>query len=84
MKHQARKLAGLYRKLRGDIPDVKVPSVVHLWFKKHNPFADAYTRLLRPPSLAAMVSSSLEPPEMGRGVVIRIGEWHPIPHPPSG
>ena len=41
---KARELAALYQKLRDDMPDVKVPSVVHLWFKKHNPFAVAYTR----------------------------------------
>jgi hypothetical protein len=41
---KARELAGLYRKLRDDIPDVKVPSVVQLWCKKHNPFAGSYTR----------------------------------------
>jgi radical SAM superfamily enzyme YgiQ (UPF0313 family) len=41
---KARELAELYERLRDDIPDVKVPSVVQLWFKKHNPFAGAYTR----------------------------------------
>ncbi len=41
---KARELAVLYRKLRDDIPEVEVPSVVQLWFKKHNPFAGAYTR----------------------------------------
>jgi radical SAM superfamily enzyme YgiQ (UPF0313 family) len=41
---KARELAVLYRKLRDDMPDVEVPSVVRLWFKKHNPFAGAYTR----------------------------------------
>jgi len=41
---KATELAVLYRKLRDDMPEVKVPSVVRLWFKKHNPFAGAYTR----------------------------------------
>lgn len=41
---KARELAVLYGKLRDDMPEVKVPSVVHLWFKKRNPFAGAYTR----------------------------------------
>jgi radical SAM superfamily enzyme YgiQ (UPF0313 family) len=41
---KASELAVLYRKLRDDMPEVKVPSVVRLWFKKHNPFAGAYTR----------------------------------------
>lgn len=41
---KARELAALYTKLRDDMPEVKVPSVARLWFKKHNPFAGAYTR----------------------------------------
>lgn len=41
---KARELAALYGKLRDDMPEVTVPSVVRLWFRKHNPFADAYTR----------------------------------------
>jgi hypothetical protein len=41
---KAKELAMLYRRLRDDMPDVEVPSVVRLWFKKHNPFAGAYTR----------------------------------------
>lgn len=41
---KARELVVLYRKLSDDMPDLSVPSVVHLWFKKHNPFAVAYTR----------------------------------------
>jgi len=41
---KARELAVIYRKLRDDMPEVTVPSVTRLWFKKHNPFAAAYTR----------------------------------------
>lgn len=41
---KARELAVLYRRLRDDMPEVHVPSVVRLWCKKHNPFAGAYTR----------------------------------------
>ena len=41
---RARELAVLYRKLRDDMPDVKVPSTVQLWFRKHNPFIGAFTR----------------------------------------
>jgi len=41
---KARELAVLYKKLRVDMPEVKVPSVIALWLKKHNPFAGAYTR----------------------------------------
>ena len=41
---KARELAILYKKLRDDMPDVEVPSVVSLWFRKHNPLAGAYTR----------------------------------------
>ncbi len=37
-------LALLYRKLRDEMPDVEVPSVLRLWCRKHNPFAAAYTR----------------------------------------
>jgi hypothetical protein len=41
---KARELVVLYRKLSDDMPEIRVPSVVQLWFKKHNPFAAAYTR----------------------------------------
>ena len=41
---KAGELVLLYRKLRDDMPEIEVPSVVQLWIKKHNPFADAYTR----------------------------------------
>lgn len=41
---KASELVVLYRKLRDDMPEVKVPSLLHLWFRKHNPFAGAYTR----------------------------------------
>jgi radical SAM superfamily enzyme YgiQ (UPF0313 family) len=41
---KASELAVLYRRLCADMPDVKVPSVVRLWLKKHNPFAVAFTR----------------------------------------
>jgi radical SAM superfamily enzyme YgiQ (UPF0313 family) len=41
---KARELALLYRKLRDDIPEIRVPSMVGLWLRKHNPFAGAYTR----------------------------------------
>ena len=41
---KARELVVLYRKLGDDMPEMRVPSVVQLWFKKHNPFAAAYTR----------------------------------------
>jgi radical SAM superfamily enzyme YgiQ (UPF0313 family) len=41
---KARELVVLYRKLSDDMPDIRVPSVLQLWFKKHNPFAAAYTR----------------------------------------
>lgn len=41
---KAGEVAALYGKLREDMPDIKVPSVVRLWLRKHNPFAGAYTR----------------------------------------
>ena len=40
-----RELSAFYRKLSVDMPEIKVPSRVQLWFKKRNPFADAFTRL---------------------------------------
>ncbi|HMK37712.1 MAG TPA: radical SAM protein, partial [Bacteroidota bacterium] len=40
----ARELALLYGRLRDDMPDVTVPSVLRLWFRKHDPFAVAFTR----------------------------------------
>lgn len=41
---KAKELVVLYRKLRNDMPEINVPSVIQLWFKKHNPFAHAFTR----------------------------------------
>lgn len=41
---KVRELAGLYRKLRDEMPEVRVPSVAGLWLKKHNPLAGSYTR----------------------------------------
>jgi radical SAM superfamily enzyme YgiQ (UPF0313 family) len=41
---KARELAGLYGRLRDEMPDVAVPSVIRLWIRKHNPFAGVYSR----------------------------------------
>jgi hypothetical protein len=41
---KAKELVKLYEKLHVDMPEVKVPSVISLWFRKRNPFAAAYTR----------------------------------------
>jgi radical SAM superfamily enzyme YgiQ (UPF0313 family) len=41
---KAKELVALYEKLHVEMPEVKVPSVVSLWFRKRNPFAAAYTR----------------------------------------
>ncbi len=41
---KAKELVALYEKLHEEIPEVRVPSVVSIWFRKHNPFAGAYTR----------------------------------------
>lgn len=41
---KAKELVSLYEKLHIEMPEVKVPSVVRLWFKKQNPFAGSYTR----------------------------------------
>jgi hypothetical protein len=40
-----RELASFYKRLAIDMPEIKVPSRVRLWFKKRNPFAGAFTRL---------------------------------------
>jgi radical SAM superfamily enzyme YgiQ (UPF0313 family) len=40
-----KELATFYAKLSVEMPEVKVPSVVHLWLKKRNPFAGAFTRV---------------------------------------
>jgi hypothetical protein len=40
----AKELVALYEKLHSEMPEIKVPSVVAVWFKKRNPFAHAYTR----------------------------------------
>jgi radical SAM superfamily enzyme YgiQ (UPF0313 family) len=37
-------LVGFYRKLQADMPEIKVPSVVRLWLRKRNPFAQAFSR----------------------------------------
>ena len=39
-----RELAAFYAKLAVERPEIEVPSLVRLWFKKRNPFADAFTR----------------------------------------
>lgn len=40
-----KELAAFYEKLSTEIPGIKVPSLVSLWFRKHNPFAGAFTRV---------------------------------------
>ncbi|HET6273715.1 MAG TPA: radical SAM protein [Bacteroidota bacterium] len=42
---RAKELVMLYERLHEEMPEVKVPSVISIWFKKHNPFAGAYTRV---------------------------------------
>jgi hypothetical protein len=39
-----KELAALYAKLALERPEIEVPSLVRLWFRKRNPFADAFTR----------------------------------------
>jgi hypothetical protein len=39
-----KELAAFYAKLSTEKPEIKVPSLPRLWLKKHNPFADAFTR----------------------------------------
>jgi hypothetical protein len=41
---KVRQLAVLYSKLHIEKPEIKVPSVIKLWFLKRNPFAGAFTR----------------------------------------
>jgi radical SAM superfamily enzyme YgiQ (UPF0313 family) len=41
---KGKELIAFYKKLQSEIPEVKVPSVVRLWFRKRNPFASAFTR----------------------------------------
>ena len=41
---RVKELVALYKKLHDEMPDVKIPSSVSLWFRKRNPFAGAYTR----------------------------------------
>ena len=41
---KGKELVAFYKKLQSEIPEVKVPSVVRLWFRKRNPFARAFTR----------------------------------------
>ena len=41
---KAKELVALYRKLHGEMPEVKIPSMTRLWVRKRNPFASAYTR----------------------------------------
>jgi hypothetical protein len=40
-----KELAAFYAKLSVEMPEIKVPSRVRLWFRKRNPFAGAFTRL---------------------------------------
>ncbi|RPI04022.1 MAG: radical SAM protein [Ignavibacteriae bacterium] len=39
-----KELVGYYRKLQAEIPEIRVPSVVQLWLRKRNPFAQAFSR----------------------------------------
>lgn len=39
-----KELAAFYAELSLDMPDIKVPSLARLWFRKRNPFAGAFTR----------------------------------------
>jgi len=41
---KAKELVALYEKLHAEMPEVKVPSIVSLWFRKRNPFVASYTR----------------------------------------
>ena len=41
---KTRELLGLYTMLHDEMPEIRVPSVVALWVRKHNPFAGSYTR----------------------------------------
>ncbi len=41
---KVKELVSFYAKLHIEMPEVKVPSVVRLWFRKRNPFAGAFTR----------------------------------------
>ena len=40
-----KELAAFYAKLSIEMPEVRVPSRVRLWFRKRNPFVGAFTRL---------------------------------------
>ena len=41
---KTRELAALYKSIHDEMPEIKVPSVVSLWLRKRNPFAQSYTR----------------------------------------
>jgi hypothetical protein len=41
---KVKQLAALYSKLNIEMPEIKVPSIVKLWFRKRNPFAGAFSR----------------------------------------
>ena len=41
---KVRELRVLHQKLHDQMPEAKVPNVVTLWFRKHNPVAGVYTR----------------------------------------
>ncbi|MGB2869502.1 MAG: radical SAM protein [Bacteroidota bacterium] len=40
-----KELAAFYARLSLDMPEIQVPSLAQLWFRKHNPFAGAFTRI---------------------------------------
>jgi hypothetical protein len=41
---RVKELVAFYAKLRGEMPEIAVPSAIRLWFAKRNPFASAFTR----------------------------------------
>ena len=40
-----KELVAFYKKLQVEIPEIKVPSIIRLWFRKRNPFVSAFSRM---------------------------------------
>ncbi len=64
---KAKELRTFYEKIHNEMPEVKVPSIVTLWLRKHNPFAGAYTRAYAQRIWQRWVPSYLESAEVDGG-----------------
>jgi len=74
-----KELVSFYAKLHIEMPEVKVPSFGTSLVQEAEPIRWCIYENICSTYLAAMVFVSLESIEVGRSVVVRMGEWFSIP-----